>query len=136
MIIEVPRAPTETTPLVGASADSASGSTAAPTTTKKEVHSPAFDLNLARVSLFLDLLSFLGMGLATRSPLFTLFGVLGACGAGFAPAVQSVALTLYSRRGGTEIGRLFGALSVLQALWCVSLPASLLPSLWCTDGGK
>lgn len=87
------------------------------TTTKKEVHSPTFDLNLARVSLFLDLLSFLGMGLATRSGLFTLFGVLGAFAAGFAPAVQSVALALYSRRGGTEIGRLFGALSVLQALW-------------------
>ena len=81
----MPRAPTETTPLVGASGDStSSNSTAAPTTTKKEVHSPAFDLNLARVSLFLDLLSFLGMGLATRSRLFTLFGVLGAFGAGFA----------------------------------------------------
>lgn len=63
-------------------------------------------------------LSLLGMGLVTRSGLFTLFGVLGAFGACFAPAV----LALYSRGGGTEIWRMLSALSVLQALWYVHSP--------------
>lgn len=52
---------------------------------------------------------------------FTFFGMLGAFGGGFAPAIQSVALEIYTQRGGTEAGRLFGALSVLQALRSVQI---------------
>jgi len=37
-------------------------------------------------------------------------------GMAFSPAVQSVALALYVQQGNKESGRLFGALSVLQAL--------------------
>jgi hypothetical protein len=55
------------------------------------------------------------MGLARTGWQFTIFGVLGAFGLGFNPAMQSVTLALYTRRGGTEAGRLFGALSVIQA---------------------
>jgi hypothetical protein len=90
-------------------------------TFKKEIHSPLFDLNLARASLFVDIISYAFMGLANTAGAFTLFGILGAFGAGFNPAMQSVTLALYARRGGTETGRLFGALSVLQALWCVHI---------------
>jgi len=41
---------------------------------------------------------------------------MGSLGGGFSPAVHSVALELYSRKGGKETGKLFGALSVLHAL--------------------
>ncbi|KAJ3851635.1 major facilitator superfamily domain-containing protein [Lentinula lateritia] len=81
-----------------------------------EPHSSAFDLGLARISLSVEILSYLLMGLVTTPLAFTLFGMLGALGGGFSPALQSVALEMYTARGGTESGRLFGALSVVQAL--------------------
>ncbi|KAJ3895723.1 major facilitator superfamily domain-containing protein [Lentinula edodes] len=81
-----------------------------------EPHSSAFDLGLARVSLSVEILSYLFMGLVTTPLAFTLFGMLGAFGGGFSPALQSVALEMYTARGGTESGKLFGALSVVQAL--------------------
>ncbi|KAK0459815.1 uncharacterized protein EV420DRAFT_1641998 [Desarmillaria tabescens] len=81
-----------------------------------ERHSSRFDLGLARVSLFIDIVSYALLG-STASPLiFTLSSMLGSMGTGFSPAIQSVALELYTQRGGTESGRLFGALSVIQAL--------------------
>ncbi|KAF7976591.1 hypothetical protein HWV62_6075 [Athelia sp. TMB] len=79
-------------------------------------HSAVFDLNLARVAAFIDVVSYVFMGLATTALPFTLFTLLGSLGTGFAPAVQSVALELYARRGETETGKLFGALSVVNAL--------------------
>ena len=64
--------------------------------------------------------------------MFTAFGMLGSLGAGFSPATQSVMLALYARRGGTEIGRLFGALSVVQALRYDCLPCILCVTI--SDG--
>ena len=58
------------------------------------------------------------MGLAQSPILFALSGTLGAMGAGFSPAAQSVALALYAKRGGVETGRLFGAISLIQAIRC------------------
>ncbi|KAJ4487747.1 major facilitator superfamily domain-containing protein [Lentinula aciculospora] len=81
-----------------------------------EPHSSAFDLGLARISLSVEIVAYLLMGLVTTPMAFTLFGMLGALGSGFSPALQSVALEMYTERGGTESGRLFGALSVIQAL--------------------
>ncbi|KAF9479281.1 MFS general substrate transporter [Pholiota conissans] len=83
---------------------------------KKEIHTPHFDLNLARTSLFIDIISYAFMARASTPTAFTLGSIMGAFGTGFSPAMQSVTLALYARRGGTETGRLFGALSVLQAL--------------------
>lgn len=78
--------------------------------------------------------------------MFTAFGVVVAWGGGFNPAVQALALELYAKRnreaaaaqGGegaeerrgkkgreekegreAETGRLFGAMSVIQAMWYV-----------------
>jgi len=82
----------------------------------KERHSTSFDLNVALVSLFIEAISFTLSGLAPTSLQFILFSMMSSFGAGFSPAMQSIALDLYSRRGGKEIGRLFGAWSVLQAL--------------------
>ena len=59
---------------------------------------------------------------APTAGLFTAFTMLGALGSGFSPAVQSVTLGLYTQGGGTESGKLFGALSVVQALWYVAFP--------------
>lgn len=49
-----------------------------------------------------------------------LLGVVGTCGAGFPPSVQSVILSLYVQQGGQEIGKIFGALGVIQTMWCVA----------------
>ncbi|KAK7054689.1 hypothetical protein VNI00_003152 [Paramarasmius palmivorus] len=82
-----------------------------------EPHSSHFDLNLARVSLFIEIIAYTCMGLATHPIAFTVFGMMGSLGTGFAPAIQSVALDLYTRGGEeTETGKLFGAMSVVQAL--------------------
>ncbi|KAJ3800064.1 major facilitator superfamily domain-containing protein [Lentinula aff. detonsa] len=81
-----------------------------------EPHSSAFDLGLARTSLFIEIVAYLLMALVTTPVAFALFGMLGSLGSGFSPALQSVALEMYTERGGTENGKLFGALSVIQAL--------------------
>ncbi|KAL7283592.1 hypothetical protein ACG7TL_003027 [Trametes sanguinea] len=79
-------------------------------------HTPAFDLALARVSLFLDALVYLGLTIAPNGLVFAATSCMGAVGMGFGPAIQSVALTLYNQRGGQDTGKLFGAMSVVQAL--------------------
>ncbi|PFH45582.1 hypothetical protein AMATHDRAFT_77985 [Amanita thiersii Skay4041] len=83
-------------------------------------HSPSFDLNMARSSLAIDTISFTCIGLFPTSLSFIIFSVMGAAGAGSVPAAQTVALALYIRNNGTESGRLFGALSMMQAL-CSSI---------------
>lgn len=88
----------------------------------EEHHSPSFDLNLARVSLIIEVISYASMGLARTPVAFTLFTILGSFGVGFSPGVHSVALDLYQRRGEKDNGRLFGALSVVQALGLVDFP--------------
>ncbi|KAF4615419.1 hypothetical protein D9613_002574 [Agrocybe pediades] len=108
---------TESTPLLADDPQSPSGSSSqAPKTITKEIHSPLFDLRLAMVSLLVEIIGYTFMGLAPTGFLFTVFGAVSSFGTGFSPAVQSVTLALYARRGGTETGRLFGALSVIQAL--------------------
>jgi hypothetical protein len=83
---------------------------------KKELHSPRFELGVARLSLVIDIAAYGIMVLFASEKAFGIFGVLGAMGIGYSPAVQTLLLALYARRGGTETGRLFGALSVVQAL--------------------
>ena len=98
---------------------------ASPTTSNNKMHkelildSSHFDLALARVSLSVDIVSYVLLVSIPTAVAFTLGTVVGSMGSGFSPAVQSVALGLYRRRGGTESGKLFGALSVVQALWWV-----------------
>lgn len=113
IVIEIPvegnnNSNSEASPLLG-------DSTPKPTI-KKEIHSPSFDLKLLHFSVVIEILAYTAMALSIRPLPFTLFAALGSLGAGFSPALQSVALALYTRAGGTEVGRLFGALSVVQAL--------------------
>ncbi|KAF8212040.1 major facilitator superfamily domain-containing protein [Mycena galopus ATCC 62051] len=81
-------------------------------------HSAAFDLSLARISLFIEIFAYAAMPFATSGMAFTGFTILSAFGAGFNPAVQSAAMELYSKKMGTslEAGKLFGGMSVIQAL--------------------
>jgi hypothetical protein len=117
LILEFPVTPVETTPLLNSSLSSSSAMTSRKTI-KREIHSPLFDLNLARASLLVGMVSYISMGLAQSPILFALSGTFNAMGAGFSPAAQSVALALYAKRGGVEIGRLFGAISLIQAIRC------------------
>ena len=117
LILEFPVAPVENTPLLNSPSSSSSTLTNRKII-KKEIHSPLFDLNLTRASLLVDIVSYTSMGLAQSPILFALSGTLGAMGAGFSPAAQSVALALYAKRGGVETGRLFGAISLIQAIRC------------------
>lgn len=61
------------------------------------------------------------MGLAADSLVFSFFGVLGSFGIGFSPAAEATLLALFLRRGDTETGKLFGAIGLVQALWCAFL---------------
>ena len=71
------------------------------------------------MSLAIEVLSYASIPFAPNALWFTAATMVGAFGTGFGPAIQSVALGLYTLRGGTESGKLFGAMSVVQSLWCV-----------------
>ncbi|KAF9500505.1 MFS general substrate transporter [Pleurotus eryngii] len=110
----------ETEPLLSSSSEP-SGSSQRPSPTSSprsllEIHSPTFDLSLARASLLVEIVAYSFMAMAQAPLPFTIFAMLGSFGAGFSPAIQSAAIELYVRRGGRENGRLYGALSVVQAL--------------------
>ena len=97
-------------------ASDASGRTPLAANENKDPSSPRLDLNTARVSLVMELTAYTMMATAKTGTLFTAYTVLGSLAAGFTPSVQSLALGIYAGRGGEETGKLFGALSVVQAL--------------------
>jgi len=107
-IIEIPQSPSTSAGLLDTPREFP--------TKKKEIHSPAFDLGLARISVAIGAISYTCMGLAPSALAFTIFGMVNSMGMAFSPAVQSTALALYVQNGNKESGRLFGALSVVQAL--------------------
>ena len=82
----------------------------------KDPSSPRLDLNTARVSLAMELTAYTLMATAKTGTMFTAYTILGSLAAGFTPAIQSLALGIYAGRGGEETGKLFGGLSVVQAL--------------------
>ncbi|KZT71313.1 MFS general substrate transporter [Daedalea quercina L-15889] len=113
--IQLPAEPDE--PLTDSSSPrSPSATRPSPPPRPHHAHSPTFDLNLARVSISLDILAYALMALAHSGALFTAWSVLGAFGSGLGPSVSSVATALYTRNGGKELGKLFGALSVVQII--------------------
>jgi hypothetical protein len=114
-----PGTASETQPLLNPSSTTSPLSSPHDTKPPKELDldSLRFDLALARVSLFVDVGTYVLFLLVPTAVAFTLGNILGSLAAGFSPAVQSVALGFYKRRGGTESGKLFGALGVVQALW-------------------
>ncbi|KAJ7724442.1 MFS general substrate transporter [Mycena maculata] len=99
---------------------------------KTKPHSASFDLSLARVSLLIEVIAYTAMPFAPTGFTFTLLTMLSSFGAGFAPAVQSTSLELYSRKIGAsgESGKLFGALSVVQALCAQILGPSIYGTIY------
>jgi len=90
------------------------------TPAKLAPHTPSFDLGLARFSLALEVVCYTVIPLAMYPLTFTALSMFASFGGGFNPAVQALALELFSRRAGGSgegaNGRLFGALSVVQAM--------------------
>ncbi|EJD49683.1 MFS general substrate transporter [Auricularia subglabra TFB-10046 SS5] len=86
-----------------------------PAALSREIH---FDLLVVKFSLALDFTSHLLV--TTLAPpsgvVFTAITALSSMGAGFLPAAHSLSLCILRASGETaEVGKLFGALSVLQA---------------------
>ncbi len=99
-------------------------------------HSPKFDLMLARVSLGIEVVVYALLVFSTNGLMFAACTALGALGMGFSPAVQSIALTLYNRRGGKDTGKLFGAMSVVNALRCVLSRLSVCAAVTDVHGSR
>jgi hypothetical protein len=83
---------------------------------RTHAHSFTFDLWIARCSLLVEVIAYAAMGLVSSGAAFTLAGMGASLGAGFMPAITSVAVELFHSRGGAETGKLFGAMALLQAL--------------------
>ncbi|CAL1705198.1 unnamed protein product [Somion occarium] len=99
--------------LQSSSSSSASSHSASPSVQSQALR---FDLTLARISLFIELVAFVAMPFSPNPIVFTVFTVMTCFGAGYSPAIQSVALIMYTENGGVESGKLFGAISVVQSL--------------------
>ncbi|KAJ7244045.1 major facilitator superfamily domain-containing protein [Mycena rebaudengoi] len=87
-------------------------------TTSPSSHSIIIDLSLARLSLLIDVVSYIFLPFSPSGIIFTSFMAFGSLGSGFVPAVRSIALDIVTRRNGgdgVESGKLFGALGVVQA---------------------
>ena len=80
----------------------------------------AIDLAVARGSLVVEAVAYVFMALASTGSLFTVFAVVSTLGIAFTPAINTVASAVYTQQGGKELGKLFGALGVVQTIWCVS----------------
>ena len=90
-------------------------------TSKTPRHSPTFDRLVAQASLALEVACYaLIPALAHvkwNETIFIILTVLASCGAGFGPAIQALAVDVYSRRSNaSETGRLFGVMGVVQAV--------------------
>lgn len=81
-------------------------------------HTPTLDLGIAKASLALHAVSFALIALSRNASMFVVASILATLAIGYAPTVQSLSLELHARHGGetSEAGRLFGAMSVIQAL--------------------
>ena len=90
-----------------------------PQSSKKVAPIAIIDLWLARVAVSVDIV-FYGLAFLTRSgALFAVYTSGISFGTHFGPTVQSIALDVYGRHGGTDTGRLLGALTVVSAMRCV-----------------
>ncbi|KAH8985716.1 MFS general substrate transporter [Lactarius akahatsu] len=110
--------PTQPGEPLNARAESPSLSARASSRSPMHTHTPALDLGIAKASLVLHAISFALIAVSKNAGMFVAASMLATLSIGYAPVVQSLSLELYTRRGGqtSEAGRLFGAMSVIQAL--------------------
>ena len=86
-------------------------------------HTPTVDLRIAKIALALQAMCFVFIAVSKNAGVFVAASALGAIAEGYPPTIHSLALELYTRRGGapSEAGRLFGAMSVIQTIGCAPL---------------
>ncbi|KAF8217737.1 major facilitator superfamily domain-containing protein [Mycena galopus ATCC 62051] len=81
----------------------------------------AIDLGIAHFSILVDIAMYALLPFAPTGAIFILFITLGSFGAALLPAMNSLALELYTRKVGknatVESGKLLGAMSVVQAMF-------------------
>ncbi|KAJ7056209.1 major facilitator superfamily domain-containing protein [Mycena amicta] len=109
---------------------------ASPSRALASASATAFDLSLARFSVFVTMVTFALIPLAPTGAFFILFISLGSFGAALEPAIHSIVLELYTRRvylkgeGVAEAGKLFGVLAVVQAVFGNILGPTVYGSLY------
>ena len=84
------------------------------------------DLFIARASLAIIVTGYVANAIAPQPALFMLSAAMDCLGSGLAPTMQSAVLELYRRSGGTEIGKLLGALSVMEVIGYVFIACILI----------
>ena len=77
----------------------------------------AFDYNVTLTALIITLTSYIAICLSNTPSQFIIVTMIAGFSAGFAPTIKSVACALYEQgpHQGLETGRLFGALSMVEA---------------------
>ncbi|KAF8520258.1 MFS general substrate transporter [Hysterangium stoloniferum] len=103
-----------------------------------------FDLIVAKSSILLDITSHTLVTLAASSSvtLFVGFSLITSIGTGLVPALHSVAMCTLNLRensqggkGGKDVGKLFGALSILQAVGSTILGPMLFGTIYSVTVG-
>ncbi|KAJ7201587.1 major facilitator superfamily domain-containing protein [Mycena pura] len=89
---------------------------------QRKAHESVFDLALARFSILVNTITFAILPFAPTGAIFILFISLGSFGSGLSPAVSSLAMELYTQKvvkdgRPVEAGKLYGAMSVVQAVF-------------------
>lgn len=89
-----------------------------PSRSKPTHHTASFDYKLTIFALAMEMITYLSMSLSQTPIQYTIACMMGGLGTGFTPAIKSVAMSLYEQgpHEGMEVGRLFGALGIVEAL--------------------
>ncbi|KAF8344283.1 major facilitator superfamily domain-containing protein [Cantharellus anzutake] len=134
---------TERTPLIHSASRSVSPTPSCNNNNNDSRHAThydvAFDLLIAKGSLIVEMISAFLTSLAPGPRTFSVATLFSSLGAGFAPVHQSLALSLMSRSGGTDAGKLFGAFAVINSLGQIAGPAVygatyILTDFWLPQG--
>ena len=94
--------------------------------------STKLDINLIRLSVFLDLVGYIGYALAIHGSLMILSGIIAAFGGMGSPTLQS---SLTKHVPGDRIGQMLGAMGLLHALARITAP-TVLNLLYSVTVGK
>ncbi|PFH46315.1 hypothetical protein AMATHDRAFT_70138 [Amanita thiersii Skay4041] len=117
--------PSEETSLLNSSSQAAS-----PNNQDKELYSLSINILTARWSLIIEGASYIFTGLSSTALPYIFFSVTEAMSVSFIPTAQALALAIYTRSGGTESGRLFGALSVVRGICTDIIGPSIYGSVY------
>ncbi|KAH6895043.1 major facilitator superfamily domain-containing protein [Coprinopsis sp. MPI-PUGE-AT-0042] len=129
LVIDMPSTPSETEPLLSRAEETTPTTSttpsapAGPSSSRKVLHSPTFELIVVRVSIVVEIVAYSLMGLASTGSAYAMSSVLAALGVGFSPALQTVALAMYAGREEVKQGA------------CLAPLVSFKPFLWADHYG-